>query len=328
MSNKKNALSGIKPTGNLHLGNYLGAVQGFLDLQSKEDFNNFYFIADYHALNSLPDPKELRQLTLHIFKSLIALGLDPDKSTIFVQSDVPEHTELCWILTGLAPMGMLERAHAYKDAIAHEKTANVGLFNYPILMAADILMYDPKYVPVGEDQRQHLEIARDLAEKFNRIYGETFVVPEPYIQEAVAVIPGTDGGKMSKSKDNTIEIFSSEKEIKKQVMNITTDSTPLEEPKEYKGNAIYEIYKFFATPDELIQMQNNFTGGNYGYGHAKIALNEKLLDYFADARKTMKMLDDNPDEVQKLMKKGADKARAHAKIKLNQVRKAVGLGEN
>ena len=325
--NYKRSVSGIKPTGNIHLGNYLGAVQGFLNLQAQKDVQNFYFIADYHALNSTPDPKDLRKLTLNLFKSLVALGLDPDISTIFIQSDVPEHTELCWLLTGLTPVGLMERSHAYKDAIAHEKNPNMGLLSYSILQAADILMYDPHFVPVGADQKQHIEITRDLAEKFNRIYGDTFVIPEPMIQESVAIIPGTDGTKMSKSKNNIIEIFGSEKDIKKQVMSITTDSTPLEEPKEFETCAIYNIYKFLATPSELQEMQNNYTNGNYGYGHAKIRLYEKILEYFADARRTLQDLDNNQDEVYALIKKGAHKAREYAHPKISQVRKAMGLGD-
>ncbi|MGL4676490.1 MAG: tryptophan--tRNA ligase [Brevinema sp.] len=327
MSTKKNSLSGIKPTGNLHLGNYLGAIQGYLDLQKNNNINNFYFIADYHALNSTPTPQELREKTFHIFKSLIALGINPNQSTLFVQSDVPEHTELCWILTNLSPIGLMERSHAYKDAIAHEKNPNMGLLSYPILQAADILMYDAHYVPVGADQKQHIEISRDLAEKFNRIYGDTFVIPEPMIQESVSTIPGTNGEKMSKSKNNTIDIFSSEKELKKQVLSITTDSTPLEDPKDYHSCAIYNIYKFFATPSELQTMQTNYTQGNYGYGHAKTELYEKLLEYFATARQTMINLNNNHDEVEKIMAQGAIKARIYAQKKIQQVRKAVGLGE-
>ncbi|MDK2818009.1 MAG: tryptophan--tRNA ligase [Spirochaetota bacterium] len=326
MNTCKRSLSGIKPTGNIHLGNYLGAVQGFINLQAQKDINNFYFIADYHALNSSPDPKALRQLTLDMFKSLIALGLDTDISTIFIQSDVPEHTELCWLLTSLTPVGLMERAHAYKDIIAHEKNPNMGLLSYPILQAADILMYDPHFIPVGADQKQHIEITRDLAEKFNRIYGDTFVVPEPLIQESVAIIPGTNGEKMSKSKNNTIEIFGSEKEIKKQVMSITTDSTPLEEAKEFNTCTVYNIYKFLATPTELTEMQANYKNGNYGYGHAKIRLYEKILEYFEEARRNLQELNNNEDEVYKLIKKGAYKAQEYARPKINQVRKAVGLG--
>lgn len=327
MLSQKRSLSGIKPTGNIHLGNYLGAIQGFLDLQAQKDVSNYYFIADYHALNSLPNAKDLRERTFHIFKAMIALGLDPEQSTIFVQSDVPEHVELSWLFTGLTPVGLMERSHAYKDNLAHEKNPNMGLLSYPILQAADILIYDAHFVPVGADQKQHIEMTRDIAEKFNRIYGETFVIPEPLIQETVATIPGTDGEKMSKSKNNTIEIFASEKEIKKQVLSIITDSTPLEEPKDYNTCAIYNIYKFLASPSEIQEMQDNYTRGNYGYGHAKIALYEKILDYFGTARKIMEDLNNNHDEVQKLMKKGAEKARAYSQPKIRQVRKAVGLGE-
>ena len=324
---KKRALSGIKPTGNLHLGNYLGAVKGFLDLQADKEVDNFYFIADYHALNGVPNPQDLRDRTLHIFKALISLGLDPEQSTIFVQSDIPEHVEMCWLLTGLTPVGLMERAHAYKDAIAHIKNPNMGLLSYPILQAADILIYDPQWVPVGADQKQHIEISRDLAEKFNRIYGETFIVPDPLIKEDLAIIPGTDGEKMSKSKNNVIQIFGTEKEIKAQIMSIQTDSTPLEEPKDFDACHIYNIYKYFATPTELTKMQDNYRGGNYGYGHAKLALLEKLLEYFAPARQRMDELDKNEDEVRLLMKKGAEKARGRAQKKIQQVRKAMGLGE-
>lgn len=327
MSIQKRALSGIKPTGELHLGNYLGAIQGFLELQARQDVTNFYFIADYHALNNTPNPQDLRERTLHIFKALISLGLDPEKSTIFIQSDIPEHVELCWILTGLTPVGLMERSHAYKDALSHEKNPNMGLLSYPILQTADIIIYDPNLVPVGADQKQHIEISRDLAEKFNRIYGETFVIPEPMIQEHVATIPGTDGEKMSKSKNNTIEIFGTEKKIKEQVMSIKTDSTPLEEPKDFITCNVYNIYKFFATPQELEQMQQNYRGGNYGYGHAKLALYEKILEFFAPARAKMKELDQNENEVRLLMKQGAEKARIHARKKIQQVRKTIGLGE-
>lgn len=323
----KKALSGIKPTGDLHLGNYFGAIKGFLELQANNDIDNFYFIADYHALNSHPDPKILRQRTLEIFKALIALGLDPVKSTIFIQSDIPEHTELCWLLTGVTPVGLMERAHAYKDTLAKDQSPNMGLFNYPLLQAADILIYDSALVPVGADQKQHIEIARDIAEKFNRIYGDIFVVPEPMIRENLAIIPGTDGEKMSKSKNNVIPIFASEKEIKKQVMSIKTDSTPLEEPKEFLSCPIYNIYKLFASQDEIQKMQNNYRNGNYGYGHAKMELLEIILKFFEPAQKKMIDLNNNEDEVEKLIKFGANKARSLAQKKIQQVRKAIGLGE-
>ncbi|MGL4393863.1 MAG: tryptophan--tRNA ligase [Brevinema sp.] len=323
----KRALSGIKPTGQLHLGNYFGAIKGFLELQANPEFDNLYFIADYHSLNSMPNPQELRQCTFEIFKAFIALGLDPQKSTIFVQSDVPEHTELCWLLTGITPVGLMERAHAYKDSLAKDKAPNMGLFNYPLLQAADILIYDSEVVPVGADQKQHIEMARDIAEKFNRIYGETFVVPQPVIKEDVAVIVGTDGEKMSKSKDNVIPLFGTEKEIKKAIMSIQTDSTPLEEPKEYKTCPVYNLYRLFANADQIQQMQANYQNGNYGYGHAKLALLETMMEFFQPAREIMKDLDNNEDEVVRLMKIGSEKARHLAQKKVSAVRKAVGLGE-
>ncbi|MGL4388237.1 MAG: tryptophan--tRNA ligase [Brevinema sp.] len=322
----KRALSGIKPTGQLHLGNYFGAMKGFLELQANPKFDNLYFIADYHALNSHPDPQELRQCTFEIFKAFIAVGLDPQKSTIFVQSDVPEHTELCWLLTGVTPVGLMERSHAYKDTLAKEKNPNMGLFNYPLLQAADILIYDSELVPVGADQKQHIEIARDIAEKFNRIYGDIFVIPEPLIQEEIAVIIGTDGNKMSKSKNNVIPLFASEKEIKKAVMSIQTDSTSLEEPKEFETCPVYILYKLFTNKEELLQMQSNYKNGNYGYGHAKLALLDIMMEFFRPARQIIADLDNNQDEVIKLMKLGSEKARDIAQKKIDKIRKAVGLG--
>lgn len=324
---KKRALSGIKPTGELHLGNYFGAIQGFLQLQEEKDMENYYFIADYHALNEHPNPSILRERTLDIFKSYIALGLDPKLSTIFVQSDVPEHTELCWLLMGLTPMGLLERAHAYKDAIANNKLINMGLFNYPVLMAVDILIYGSTVVPVGADQKQHLEITRDIAEKFNNTYGLVFTIPEPMIRPDAAIIPGTDGNKMSKSKNNIIPIFGSEKEIKTRVMNILTDSTPLEAPKNPDTCNVFNIYKLIASSSNIEKMRQNYLAGGYGYGHAKKELLEAILSYFGPAREKMKELNEAPDEINKLMRLGAEKARASASVKVKQARKAVGLGE-
>jgi len=325
--NTKYALSGIKPTGKLHLGNYFGAIKGFLDLQSNDNISNLYFIADYHALNSQPNPQELRKNTIDIFKALISLGLDPEKSIIFIQSDIPEHTELCWLLSGVTPMGLMERAHAYKDSLFNNKSPNMGLFNYPLLQAADILIYNSYYVPVGADQKQHIEMVRDIAEKFNRIYGDSFVIPEPLIQKDSAIILGTDGQKMSKSKNNIISIFGTEKEIKKQIMSIQTASTSLEEPKDFTICPIYNLYKLFATQDEISIMQNNYQNGGYGYGHAKIALYKKLLEYFKSARDKMLELDQNPQLVQKLIINGAFKAKQLARKKIQQIRKTMGIGE-
>lgn len=324
--NKKRALSGIKPTGDIHLGNYFGAFREFLALQNNKDIENLYFIADYHALNEIPDPKLLRERTINIFKAFIALGLDPEKSIIFVQSDVPEHTELCWLLSGVTPMGLLERSHAYKDAIAKQKIVNMGLFNYPLLQAADILIYDADLVPVGADQKQHVEIARDIAEKFNREYGDIFTIPEPLIQNSSAIVPGTDGQKMSKSKNNTIPIFASEKEIKKSIMNITTDSTPLENPKDPNNCTIFLLYKMFASPTQIEKMKQNYLNGGYGYGHAKTELFEIIMQHFEPARKKMLELNSFPDEVFDLMKIGAEKARIIAQSKISKVKKIMGLG--
>ncbi|MGL4367258.1 MAG: tryptophan--tRNA ligase [Brevinemataceae bacterium] len=324
---KKRALSGIKPTGKLHLGNYFGAFQNFLELQNNDSIDNFYFIADYHSLNTIPDPQELQYYTFEIFKAFIALGLDPEKSTIFIQSSIPEHTELCWLLSGVTPVGLMERAHAYKDSLAKNSAPNMGLFNYPLLQAADILIYDSDLVPVGSDQKQHIEITRDIAEKFNRAYGEgIFTIPEPLIQEETAIIPGTDGEKMSKSKNNIISIFDSEKEIKKQVMGIITDSTPLEDPKDFRSCPVYNIYKLMASPNEIQQMQFNYSKGGYGYGHAKTALFEKIISFFAQARNNMNELNNNPVYVQELIKSCSNKARIQAQKKIQQVRKSMGLG--
>lgn len=323
----KRALSGIKPTGDLHLGNYFGAFKGFLDLQAEKDMINYYFIADYHALNECPNPAILRQRTLNIFKSYIALGLDPQKSSIFVQSDVPQHAELCWLLMGLTPLGLLERAHAYKDSVAKGNPVNMGLFNYPVLMAVDILMYDATVVPVGADQKQHVEITRDIAEKFNNTYGPIFTVPEPLIQENTAIVPGIDGNKMSKSKDNYIPIFGTEKEIKNRVMSIVTDSTPLEAPKNPDTCNVFSLYKLAASPAQSEAMRQRYLAGGLGYGHAKKEFFELLLEFFKPAREKMKELDAAPDEVLKLMHLGAEKARDYAAPKVRQVRKAMGLGE-
>ncbi|MGL5721173.1 MAG: tryptophan--tRNA ligase [Brevinema sp.] len=322
---QKRALSGIKPTGDLHLGNYLGAIREFLELQSQQDFVNYYFIADYHALNSCPDPVQLHQLTLDIFKAYIAFGLDPKKSTVFVQSHVPEHVELSWLLTGLIPMGLLERAHAYKDSIANGRMVNMGLFSYPVLMAADILLYDATVVPVGADQKQHVEITRDIAEKFNNIYGNVLTIPEPMIRPEVAIVPGIDGGKMSKSKGNVIPLFGKTDEIKRQIMGILTDSTPLEEPKDPDSCNVFKIYKLLASPSDVDSMREKYLAGGYGYGHAKKELLEAFLTFFAPARAKMEELNKAPDEVERLMVLGAEKARTYASAKVLQVRKAVGL---
>lgn len=317
------SLSGIQPSGNLHIGNYFGAIKQFVEFQDK--YEGFYFLANYHALTSSPKGEDLKKNTVNAILDYLALGLDPEKSVIFLQSDVPEHTELSWILANVAPMGLLERAHSYKDKTAKGIKPNVGLFTYPILMAADILMYDPDVVPVGKDQKQHVEITRDIAIKFNETYGkEVFKLPEEKIVENVAVVPGIDGDKMSKSYGNVINMFIPKKEIKKQIMGIVTDSTPLEEPKNPDNN-ITKLYSLFATETEVEEMKRKFSEGNYGYGHAKNELFEKFINYFNPFIEKREKLEKNIDYVYDVLKEGASKARSIAQKKMEEVKSTVGL---
>ena len=316
------SLSGIQASGVLHIRNYFGAIKQFVENQEKNE--GLYFIADYHALTSLRDPKAVRENTLNAAMDFLALGLDPEKSIIFVQSDVPEHTELMWILMNITPVGLLERAVSYKEKVEKGLSPNAGLLTYPVLMAADILMYDPDIVPVGKDQKQHIEMARDIATKFNGEYGETFKLPEEETLKEVAVVPGTDGQKMSKSYGNTIQMFATKAELKKQVMSIVTDSTPLEEPKDPENN-ITKLYELFATKEELAEMKRKFSEGGYGYGHGKTELLNKILEYFGEARAKREELVKNPEYLEEVLRKGAKKARAMAIEKLKEVKKAVGL---
>ena len=317
------SLSGIQPSGNLHIGNYFGAIKQFVEFQDK--YEGLYFLANYHALTSSPKGEDLKRNTVNAILDYLALGLDPEKSIIFLQSDVPEQTELSWILANVAPMGLLERAHSYKDKTAKGIKPNVGLFTYPILMAADILMYDPDVVPVGKDQKQHVEITRDIAIKFNETYGkEVFKLPEEKIVENVAVVPGVDGDKMSKSYGNVINMFIPKKEIKKQIMGIVTDSTPLEEPKNPDNN-ITKLYSLLATEAEVEEMKRKFSEGNYGYGHAKNELFEKFIDYFNPFIEKREKLEKNIDYVYDVLKEGAFKARSIAQKKMEEVRNTVGL---
>ncbi|ADO83326.1 tryptophan--tRNA ligase [Ilyobacter polytropus] len=319
----RRSLSGIQPSGVLHLGNYFGAIKQFIENQDK--YEGFYFIADYHSLTSSPDPKSLRENSYNIVLDYLALGLDPEKATIFLQSDMPEHAELAWILSNVTPMGLLERAHSFKDKTAKGIAANAGLFTYPVLMAADILMYDPDIVPVGKDQKQHLEMTRDIAMKFNLQYEkEIFKLPEPGILESLAVVPGTDGQKMSKSYGNTIEMFASKKNLKKQIMSVVTDSTPLEDPKDPDNN-ITILYKLFASEEKVEEMRQKFMAGGYGYGHAKNELLEAVLEYFKEAREKREELAKNPEYVEAVLKKGAEKARKIAHKKITLVKETVGL---
>lgn len=316
-------LSGIQPSGKLHLGNYFGMMKQCVDLQKKGDV--FVFIANYHALTTVSDPDRLRQDTKDVALDFLACGLDPEHTIFFRQSDVPEVQELTWLLSTVCPMGLLERCHSYKDKIAHGKEATHALFAYPVLMAADILLYQSDIVPVGKDQKQHLEVARDLAIKFNIKFGDTFKVPEPFIPEEVAIVPGTDGQKMSKSYGNTIELSASPKDIKAAIMSIVTDSTPLEDPKDPETCTVYNIYKLVATPEKVAEMAQNLRAGGYGYGHAKKALLESFTARFADFRERRAALEADPAAVEKILLDGAERARVEARKTLTLARKAVGL---
>lgn len=319
---KKRILSGVKPTGKAHIGNYLGAMRNHVTMQ--EDCENYIFLADLHSLTTVKNKAELQELILDLALDYLALGLDPNKAVFFRQSDIPEHAELTWVLSCLTPMPMLELAHAYKDAVAKkDKEINAGLFTYPVLMAVDILIYKPDIVPVGKDQKQHVEIARDLAGKFNRIYGNVFKLPEPYIPEEVAVVIGTNGQKMSKSYGNTIEIFASEKALKKQVMGIVTDSTPVEAPKE--PDTIYKLYSYFAAEDEKAELLQRYRSGGMGYGNAKKLLLEKILETFKPFRAEREKLKNDLSYVKNILKNGAEKARIVAAETKAEVWDKTGL---
>ena len=316
-------LTGVQPSGIPHLGNYFGAMKQVCALQEKGE--SFLFIADYHALTTSPDPKTLRQNVVNLALDFISCGVDLDKTIFFRQSDVPEVCELSWILGTVTPVGLLERAHSYKDKLAKGFAANTGLFTYPVLMAADILLYSSNLVPVGKDQKQHLEITRDVAIKFNNAYGDILTIPEGYIPDEVAIVPGTDGQKMSKSYGNTIPIFGTEKEIRKAVMNIVTDCKGLEEKKDPDHCNVFALYKLFATEEEQQKMRENYLGGNYGYGHAKLALFEKLWTTFEPMRKRRAELAADATFVERTLAANGERARAEADKLMRKVRKAVGL---
>lgn len=319
----KRVLSGIQPSGDLHIGNYFGAIRQHIALQ--ENNNCFYFVANYHAMTTITDKEQLEHATFQVALDYLALGLDPEKATLFIQSDVPEVTELAWILSNFTPVGLLERAHSYKDKLEKGIQPNHGLFAYPVLMAADILIYDSDVVPVGKDQKQHLEMTRDIAIKFNHAFGDVLVIPEELIMPDVAVVPGIDGQKMSKSYNNAIGIFSDYKSLKKRIMSIVTDSTPLEEPKNPDANTVYKLYKLFATPEEDKQMRNKFLAGGYGYGSAKKELLEKIWNYFEPARKRREELTEHRDYVEKVLRQGAAHARERAQQVMSRVRKKSGI---
>ena len=317
-------LSGIQPSGALHLGNYFGMMRPAIELQEKGDA--FYFIANYHSMTSLFDAEQRRQNTRDVALDFLACGLDPKQTVFFRQSDVPEVTELAWLLTTLTPMAMLENCHSYKEKMARGLSPNHGIFAYPVLMAADILIYDSNVVPVGKDQKQHVEVTRDIAIKFNHTYGETFVIPEPQIRDEVAVVPGTDGQKMSKSYGNTIEIFGDEKAIRKKIMGMVMDSrTPAEPKPDADKNLAIQLLKLVAPADVAKDFEGRLRAGGLGYGDLKKALFECYWNYFAEARKKRAELSAHPDHVNKILSDGAHKARALAQKVLHRAKLASGL---
>ena len=316
-------LSGIQPSGKLHIGNYFGAMRQHLQLQA--DNEGFYFIADYHALTANPVPAEFKQRCLDVTMDYIALGLDTEKTVFWRQSDVPQVTELAWILSCITPMGLLQRCTSYKDKVAQGFSPNHGLFAYPVLQAADILIFDSNLVPVGADQKQHIEVTRDIAIRFNNRYGETFVVPKEHILDSVAVVPGLDGRKMSKSYDNTIEIFEPQKSVKKKVMRIVTDSTPVEDPKDPETCNVFAMLKLVASAQELKEWEQKYRAGGIGYGAAKKRLAELLHEYFAPYRQKRAELENDPGFVNSVLESGAQRARLVAQATMDRVRRATGL---
>ena len=322
-------LSGIQPSGALHVGNYFGMMEPAVALQAEGEA--LYFIADYHALTSLRDPEALRENSRRVALDFLACGLDPNRATLFRHSDVPQVTELAWILSTVAPMGLLERAHSYKDKLARGLPATVGLFSYPVLMAADILIYDSDVVPVGKDQKQHIEITRDLAVKMNETFGQSepdgriFKLPEARIKAATETVPGIDGQKMSKSYGNNIDIFGDEKEMRKRVMSIVTDSTPVEAPKDPAKSTIFKLYSLVASKNETVTMHEHFLKGGTGYGDFKKQLFEKLWEYFAPMRKRREEILADKSYIDSVLKKGAARANEIADRVMTRVRQAVGL---
>ena len=316
-------LSGIQPSGRLHIGNFFGAMRQHLKLQGQH--NCFYFIADYHALTSNPAPDDVASLTLGVAMDYIALGLDIEKTIFWRQSDVPEVTELTWLLSCITPMGLLQRCTSYKDKVAQGLSPNHGLFAYPVLQAADILIFQSDLVPVGADQKQHIEVTRDIAIRFNNTYGEIFTVPKEHIIESVAVVPGIDGRKMSKSYGNTIEIFEPEASVRKKIMRIVTDSLPVEEPKNPDKCNVFALLKLVASSDELSEWENKYRRGGLGYGQAKKRLAELMIDYFKPFRQKRAELENDMDYVKEVLANGAERAKAVAGETLEKARQAIGL---
>ncbi len=319
---KKRLLTGIKPTGDIHLGNYFGTMRQLLDFQ--ESHESYVFIADYHALNQIQDGAQLMKNSLETAKAYLAIGLDPQKVTLFRQSDVPQHAELTWIFNTLTPMSTLELAHAYKDALVNGKQANVGLFDYPVLMAADILLYDPEIVPVGSDQRQHVEIAREIARKFNNTFGDTFLEPKEMIRDEVALVPGTDGRKMSKSYNNVIGLFATPEETKKACMSIVTDSRGVTDIKDPATCNIFALHKLFSK-EGLRELSERYRAGTISYKESKELLAENINTTLAPMRAKKAELDAEPEYVLSVLEAGKHKATARAQAKMSDVRKRCGF---
>ncbi len=316
-------LSGIQPSGQLHIGNYFGMMRSMIANQESAEL--YAFIVNLHALTSVHDRERLARDTFNAAADFMALGLDPEKCIFWVQSDVPEVTELTWVLSTLTPMGLLERCHSYKDKLAKGLLASHGLFSYPVLMAADILIYQAEKVPVGKDQKQHIEVARDIAIKFNNTFGETFVIPEPVIDDNLAVVPGLDGQKMSKSYGNTIPIFQDQKSLKKQVMAIVTDASPVEAPKDPDKCNLYAIFKLFAPADRLDEVHSLYVNGGAMYGKIKLELVDLIWDYFREAREKRERLENDRANVHEVLARGAEKARQKAMATLDLVKERTGL---
>ncbi|MBI2120429.1 MAG: tryptophan--tRNA ligase [Parcubacteria group bacterium] len=322
-SQKKILISGVKPTGRPHIGNYFGAMKQFADLQ--EQYETRIFIADYHALTGTQTAGELSRNTFEMAIDYLAIGIDPAKTLLFKQSDVPEVTELGWIFNCITTMPYLMRAHAFKDAEAKNKEINVGVFDYPLLMAADILVHDADVVPVGLDQKQHIEYARDTAEKFNRIFGETFKLPEALILESVKTVPGTDGQKMSKSYGNTIGLFAEDDEIKKAVMSIPTNSQGVEEPKDPGADNVFALHKLFADTETLATLEKRYRDGGIGYKESKDILIENIKNFIAPLREKRREIAQDETAVRKILKEGGERAKGFAQGKMHVVRQKIGV---
>jgi len=323
MTNKTRVLSGIQPSGQLHIGNYFGMMKPMIEWQEKSDL--FCFIVNLHALTTVFDARVLAGNTLSAAADFLALGLDPEKATFWVQGDVPQHTELTWILTNVTSMGLLERCHAYKDKVAQGLTPNHGLFAYPVLMAADILLYQANLVPVGRDQKQHVEVARDIAGSFNHLYGETFVLPEPLIDENLATIPGLDGRKMSKSYDNALDIFISREELKSRVMAIVTDTRAVSDIKDPDSCNLFALYRLFSSAQELTELRGRYLKPGLKYSEVKKELIDRIWNHFSPHREKRAELMKDPDTIRDILKAGAEKARLRAEKTMAEVRAKVGL---